>query len=207
MYISYNDIISRISQKPKWWLYGVPRYDDFSPKNATVYGKEVALVHTKCQACRHRYDVAIVGTSKAKSLRYVCEIYASLDIGDPPDACCSSTSMQSVEIEILQYWERGRDSERFNWIRDQQMEKPLAAYLSFDSEPPRDDVPEPWIDRLIRLNLVKEWDEAYAAKDINGQIDVLERASFIYSKEIVLLFQSDEIFYDEARASCSNLFD
>lgn len=111
MYIEYNDIRSRISDPPSWWLHGIPRYDPFHPADVDIYGNEVALVHTECQSCRTRYDVAVKPRPYGGDLRSSIAWANDLDVGDPPNACpdkdrCGGESMNSEQIAVLQFWQR-----------------------------------------------------------------------------------------------------
>jgi hypothetical protein len=101
MHISYGDILSRIGDEPLWWLDGVPRFLPFKPGDVGVYRSDTALVHTECQGCRKRYDVAVRGAYLKENIAYM----SSLDLGDPPNACCRvGPTMSSNEIRVLQYW-------------------------------------------------------------------------------------------------------
>jgi hypothetical protein len=56
----YDDIRSRIAQRPIWWdEHGVPRYRSFRPNDlADIYAEEAALVLITCQGCGHEFRVA-----------------------------------------------------------------------------------------------------------------------------------------------------
>ena len=128
MHVRYNDIVSRVSEPPVWWLRGVPRYGPFRPGDATVYGYQIALVHTRCQSCGQRYDVA-AEPEPYRNLRNVIAFESQLDIGDPPNVChnpphCTGTVMTSDQIAVLEFWER--DGSTTVWTRDPTMERPLV---------------------------------------------------------------------------------
>ena len=133
MHAPYHDILRKVPQRPVWWLGGVPRYEPFSPDSAGIF--EIALVHTECQACRTRYDVAVTARPPLfHSLRTVLAYDNSLEIGDPPFACnelgapqCGAGyCMSSLEIRILEFW--CRTTILSEWRRDPDLERPLADW-------------------------------------------------------------------------------
>lgn len=123
MYVDYYDIVGRISEDPKWWLDGVPRYCDFSPRAATIYGDEVALVDSACQACGQRFTVAVVndlrGDPTATMALGIRE--GRIGVGDPPNiGCCQAgPTMNSDELHIIEYWFVNPEHE---WQRDPSLE-------------------------------------------------------------------------------------
>ena len=113
MYPDYDDILEVASKPPLWWDKGVPRFRTFTPHD--VYpATQVALVHTKCQDCRTRYDIAVTSAFLGNNLRDLLAFYRELGVGDPPNACgyppiprtlnCTGRVMNSLEIEILEFW-------------------------------------------------------------------------------------------------------
>ncbi|MEG3143393.1 hypothetical protein U1839_01890 [Sphingomonas sp. RT2P30] len=128
MYIEYDDIISRIPDKPIWWLDGVPRYDPFRPDDVGVYPREAALVRTACQTCGNLFDIGFAAPSPDYpfGMRPYLAIHGALWIGDPPnnfhkEDSCTGRMKGSDEIAIVEFWRRP-DSE---WVRDSTMERPL----------------------------------------------------------------------------------
>lgn len=60
MHHHYNDIVSRIKERPKWWdENAVPRYDEFTPNDtADIYCDEAVLLEIQCQDCGYHFKVA-----------------------------------------------------------------------------------------------------------------------------------------------------
>lgn len=70
MNICYQDILSRIKEKPLWFdENAVPRYCKFSPDTIQIYTDEVALLKIQCQACNYEFHVAISKTKYHSSPR------------------------------------------------------------------------------------------------------------------------------------------
>lgn len=133
MHQKYHDILRYADRPPLWWDRGVPRFEPFDPEIVASY--EVALVHTQCQDCLTRYDVAVRPSFPLfHSLRDTIAFTNSLEIGDPPFACvelgakmcAAGYSMNSLEIEILEFWHRS--DLRAPWQRDKTLEKPLIDF-------------------------------------------------------------------------------
>jgi len=122
MHVHYHDIFSHISDEPLWWLNGVPRFSPFKPDDVCVYGVDTVLVHTECQGCRKRYDVAFRSAYIKEKIAYM----ASLDLGDPPNACCRvGPTMSSIEVKILEYW-RPLSFPNRGWERIPEWERQLV---------------------------------------------------------------------------------
>jgi len=109
MKIPYDDILNRIAERPKWWLDGVPRYDDFRPEDATIYGRRVLLVHTRC-VCGTDY---LQGVEAGQPEFAEMIARGTVGLGDPPFAChivgngaCSDFATTCREIRVLECWER-----------------------------------------------------------------------------------------------------
>ena len=103
MHVSYDDIIHRIPENPKWWLWGVPRYSQFNPHDASIYGSQVVLVRTRCQMCPAVFEIAEFPSHI--DLRDQLALYGDLFVGDPPrHGDCGGNTMQSESIEILEFW-------------------------------------------------------------------------------------------------------
>jgi hypothetical protein len=138
MYIEYSDLLSRIAEPPIWWMYGVPRYEPFTPQDMGVHEYEVALVHTECQQCQTRYDVGVRAGRYARTLRNLIAYENQLDIGDPPNACrylginCGSgATMGSLQVAVLEYWVKDwvEEGKRIpKWRRDGIVERPLIDW-------------------------------------------------------------------------------
>ena len=143
MYPSYDDITSRIVEKPSWWQEGgVPRYGEFHPdRSSSIYAREVVLVEIACQSCDTRFRVVFTadqmdqfeGRGIAERIRD-CTIH----YGDPPNTgCCpAGPTMNSEPIAVIEYWSkchqrftngsRITDWERYNeWLRDPLLEGPF----------------------------------------------------------------------------------
>lgn len=124
MYIDYKDILSRIAEPPKWWLYGVPRYDDFRPNDLNIYCKEALLVHIKCQYCSKDFHIGLFNSNglQENSFRRQLTYHRQIHVGDPPNACCSpGNCATSEEIAVLQFWERNNQG----WQRVPELERGL----------------------------------------------------------------------------------
>lgn len=111
----YFDIRDRIADPPKWWdEFAVPRYCDFVPRQAAnIYASEAALVLIECQACGTSFRVCMSGrgTQVADEIRS-----GELHYGDPPNVqcCASGPSTNCVDIRVIEYWRRGRET-NFEW--------------------------------------------------------------------------------------------
>ena len=112
MHIRYDDILRRIPQSPKWWLDGVPRYDDFQPSDLCVYASEALLVHIRCQMCKHDFHIGLYDPSPYHSRTFKSVLMESrtLGMGDPPSGCpdpeCTGRCSSAEEVAVLQFWER-----------------------------------------------------------------------------------------------------
>lgn len=107
MHASYEDILSRISEPPRWFdENAVPRYCRFEPKRAAnIYAKEVVFLLICCQACRKEFRVAISSGELKPVLARQIGI-GKLRYGDPPNvSCCAAgNTMNSVSLRVLEYW-------------------------------------------------------------------------------------------------------
>lgn len=173
MHSRYDDIVERIAERPLWWLDGVPRYGPFHPK--PFWGREVALVHTECQECRTRYDVAVQPRwPVCISLRDALAYANSFDVGDPPNACnvlrarcAAGPTMTSLEVRILEFWVR--DGTFDPWRRDKSMERPLVDVNWDDNEEP-DAV---WY-RIFHSDRRDEWQRARLSGDVAAMRTILQ---------------------------------
>lgn len=124
-WVSYEDITSRIAEKPKWWFRGVPRYCEFSPQ-ATAALIEVALVRAACESCRQEFRVAIEDPGYQWGLNALDLIILNGDLGVagvPAIGCCGAEHLISaVELELLEFWDGGP----FDWTRRTDLEGPLV---------------------------------------------------------------------------------
>jgi hypothetical protein len=157
MHIDYDDIRSRIKEPPKWWLDGVPRYEEFQPGDLDVYASEALLVHIRCQSCRHDFHIGLCGPRPHQSFRSLLLTQRRIGVGDPPRGCpdqCTGASETSVEVAVLQFWERKGTG---GWTRVPELERGLWESDEEISERHR----EAW--RRIRLykarpaDLVPAW--------------------------------------------------
>jgi len=111
----YDDILSRITEPPKWWdEQAVPRFDDFSPDQVNnAYADEVVFFLIGCQQCRREFKVTVSANSLDVGERehLLTQIRnGSLHYGDPPNVnCCSAgPTMNSVPLRVLEYWRRSK---------------------------------------------------------------------------------------------------
>jgi hypothetical protein len=143
MHPSYEDITSRIAERPSWWQSGgVPRYGDFHPgSSSSIYAREVALVEIACQSCDTRFRVVFDADQMDQyERRGVGDLIrnGSIHYGDPPNTgcCASGASMNSIPVAVIEYWSRCHaryvegsriiDFERYNeWLRDPLLEGPF----------------------------------------------------------------------------------
>lgn len=118
MHLAYTDILSRISEKPRWFdECAVPRYCEFSPRaTANIYADEVALVEIECQGCRQEFNVAFTDLNlrdelwdaSGQRVRRISDLITDRRIhyGDPPNiGCCDAgPTMSSIPRRVLEYW-------------------------------------------------------------------------------------------------------
>lgn len=184
VYIAYTDITSRIAEPPTWWLEGVPRYGPFDPKELNVYNKQSLLVHTVCQICDARFDVGLYAPSSRypDDFRDVIEAYASVQAGDPPSACCGGGHTSSMEIEVLEFWERTG----LEWTRDETMELPLADADWFNSSIV---APQSITHRILLAGLEDDWTAAYRANDRARKKQLLEIVACSRPDDVLDLFE------------------
>lgn len=207
MHLEYHDILKRIAEPPKWWLDGVPRYDAFSPHDATVYARQVALVHIECRDCGTRYDVALVypNHEHRHDLRYVIDYGNAFEtIGDPPNACPQSftsshggATMTAIQVAVLEFWERPE----FDWIRNPSFERPLRGAKCSG----RDEVVPPgsaW-DRLERVGRLDEWRLAARTGDFAKLVELFSSVGCEFPHEVANMVDIDhrhEKFWTEMSA-------
>lgn len=177
MYIEYDDILTRVSDQPVWWLNGLPRYDPFRPDDVGVYSREVALVQTECQDCRTRYDVAVEPRRYFADLRTLVAYTTALDVGDPPNARhagisrCTGSTMNSLEIRILEYWRK--DDVVRGWKRDPGLEC-LLVDAEYDNTG-GSALQKPVFLRIHDSDLRDEWIEIRRVGDFAAMVRMLRR--------------------------------
>lgn len=137
MHHHYNDIISRIKEKPEWYdQNGTPRYDKFSYDDMpNIYSTEALLVKIKCQDCgmefmvgmcfcemdklynprASSYEEDIKGYLKGKKM---WRHWFPVHYGDPPSHGCAGDTMNCIDVQIVEFWKR----ERFDWVRKPEYE-------------------------------------------------------------------------------------
>lgn len=124
MYIRYDDILSRIIEKPVWWLDGVPRFEPFRPNDLDVHAGEALLVHVRCQSCLMDYHLGLWNPqiAGARSFRERLSQHRHIGLGDPPNACCGVGATMTVEeVAVLEFWEfKGN-----RWVRVPELERGL----------------------------------------------------------------------------------
>ena len=116
MKTDYEDILSRISDPPRWWdENGTPRYDHFSPHLIPdVYAGRVALLRIACQSCGQQFDVAM--SESAHGAPFAPKTW---HYGDPPrHNGCPGCTMNCDDLAVIEAWERAP----FNWIRHPELE-------------------------------------------------------------------------------------
>ncbi|MBV9863308.1 MAG: hypothetical protein JO267_14305 [Alphaproteobacteria bacterium] len=149
---NYHDILSRISEEPRWFdEHAVPRFCEFHPGEvADIYAEEVVLAEITCQECGQQFLVALsygVGrwlderdspTYDHRRLAALIKTKA-LHYGDPPNiSCCAAgATMNSEPHRVIEYWCRNHReftktqgeanivtnvSEYFRWKRDSSLE-------------------------------------------------------------------------------------
>lgn len=138
---SYDDILSRIEEPPKWWdRFGCPRWRDFDPDNSSnIYADRVVLMRIACQGCDHEFLVEFAesrGQRMIMNHRREKDGYepieydpTQLEYGDPPDigCCAAGPTMSSCPREIVGAWER----ENFEW---KQTHKNVPIRADWDDE-------------------------------------------------------------------------
>jgi hypothetical protein len=94
MHQYYKDLLV-LGEPRRWDENAVPRYCEFSPEAcANIYAAEVVLLRIACQACQHRFEVALskdpvpTGSPGDWTLR-ACIEAGAIHYGDPPNGCCT----------------------------------------------------------------------------------------------------------------------
>lgn len=128
MNLNYRDILSRISEPPRWFdEHAVPRFVTFAPNEvADIYCNEAVLAEIACQGCGRLFQVAFslspISRMVAKNNKPLSEEICgrTLHYGDPPnvDCCAAGPTMNSEPKRVIEYWIR----EKFEWIRKPEFE-------------------------------------------------------------------------------------
>ena len=195
MYVEYHDILSRIRDRPLWWHRGTPRYDAFNPGSVSVYARQVALVHTQCQACDVRYDVAVLPDQEWNNLRDRLAYTNELGVGDPPNALhhpigCAGPTMNSIEIEILEFWEKQPILQ--GWNRVEGLERSLAGKAWIETDQFDDSV----MTRIHASDRKQEWMEAMRGGDFGTMVAVLEHFECERPREVAHMLDSQRLQRD-----------
>lgn len=125
----YADIRDLIDEEPHWWdEHAVPRYCYFMPGEcANIYAREVALLQIECQACARKFEVCMSSDPFDSSTSFADAVrQGTIHYGDPPNiACCpAGATMNSVPLEVLQFWRRA--SRGGGWERIRDLERSLT---------------------------------------------------------------------------------
>lgn len=118
MHGTYEDIIKRIDEPPKWYdENGTPRYDAPRPDLApNIYASQVIFMLIKCQNCEKEFVVEMSYernyperelASFTERLENIPKNYVIFPIhyGDPPRHGCIGDTMNSIPLKILELWE------------------------------------------------------------------------------------------------------
>jgi hypothetical protein len=141
---NYSDITDKLGE-PIWWDdNGVPRYCDFSTMWCGVYVDAVALIRIACQDCGREFLVAKEIDPKWRRIwlpSWECKRpnpgkhddpwieIGSLHYGDPPRHGCVGDTMNSIPLEILEFWERPD----YDWERVADCEGKLSPHDTDES--------------------------------------------------------------------------
>jgi hypothetical protein len=158
VYIVYSDIIDRVSETPRWWLDGVPRYCDFSPERVGVYAMEAALVLVEGQMPEGRFQIGIGGSAFSISGALAAE--GGLHLGDPPNyKNIASPHMGVFSLRIIEYW--WREHPHRGWGRDHTYERALLDEETLEPLSPN-------YRRLALEQAGDTWREAVSRRDFSA---------------------------------------
>jgi len=138
MLAKYEDITSRIIEKPTWYdENGVPRYGMFKPDSTPdIYADEIVLLRIACQDCDKLFLVEMSWGYHQKVLDRHAESFSTrmrqwikkgedrkdtwspLHYGDPPNHDCVGDTMNCIDIEVIEFWKR----KDFDWKRVKKFE-------------------------------------------------------------------------------------
>lgn len=130
MHTYYEDILSRITEPPKWFdEHAVPRFCPFTPEEvANIYAEQVCLLLIECQSCTQPFEVALSWSNHpveptreidGVTLDRLIETH-QIHYGDPPnvECCLSGPSMNSVPKRVLQFCQKNRSADTsYRWDR------------------------------------------------------------------------------------------
>ncbi len=121
MHNDYGDIRSRISDEPLWFDdNGVPRYEAFSPMMLPcIYATQAALLEIKCQGCQRKFMVGIGNGFLPPTVLRKDELH----YGDPPLHGCIGDTMNSMPLQVHEFWERSK----MEWERVPNEEGPCGG--------------------------------------------------------------------------------
>jgi hypothetical protein len=111
----FEDILSRISEKPSWYdSNGTPRYGGFNPDACPN-------IHAKLDS--HR------GSVKGRITR------GSIGYGDPPrhdgGKCLAGDTMTPYALRVVEFWEKGAKD---GWVRNSELEIALPRMAEIFGE-------------------------------------------------------------------------
>jgi hypothetical protein len=141
MFTSYDDVTSKIPEKPQWWdEHGVPRYIVFTPRHAAnIYADEVALLSIACFGCLTEYRVSITNRDFPVEVRGNLPVAGairdgSIDYCDPPNSgCCGvGPSTGCYNLRVLEYW--SRQVPHREWTRDATLEIELPENAEYRNQ-------------------------------------------------------------------------
>jgi hypothetical protein len=138
----FEDILSRISEKPSWYdSNGTPRYGGFNPDACpNIYASEVALVEIACQNCMERFLVEVHSDRHAKLDSHRGSVKGRITrgligYGDPPrhDAgkCLAGDTMTPYALRMVEFWEKGAKG---GWVRNSELEIALPRMAEIFGE-------------------------------------------------------------------------
>lgn len=119
MHHPFLDITKRISERPTWWMEGVPRYCEYH-QNGLYSAKLNLLVRVACGNCSCIFDTSFVtnknienGLIDSETGEIISEIWSAppFHLGSDGFNCPGNYSSAEL-IAALQAWERGRDLTR-----------------------------------------------------------------------------------------------
>ena len=103
MRAAYDDITSKITERPQWWDYhGTPRYAPFTPALCPdLAARQAVLLQIACPSCQERFLVEMHGTPLAP-----LGPLGLLHYGHPPYHDCVGDAMQGEVLAIVEAWQR-----------------------------------------------------------------------------------------------------
>lgn len=132
MHPSYSDILNRIPEPPVWYTHdGVPRYNEWQPREESIYASYSLLTLIQCQDCPAQMlvgrDFDDMGLFRSRMVSHyyaggnhndlsdlppaatILELAQSGSPGDPPHHGCpgAGETMGCVPIKIVKFWVNG----------------------------------------------------------------------------------------------------